>query len=114
MRAVGQTDFFEAITQTAEAKQGDCYLWSEVTASMIGKNICVCGTVARIDEVYGAWQIRFGDRSNFFLAAGSFYYPDVGKGSCVYSIGAVLSSAGHVPYINIDNGNLYECEPWMK
>jgi uncharacterized membrane protein len=80
MQAVSQIDFFEAITQTAQAKQGDCYHWSQVTASMIGKNICVYGTVARIDEVFGAWQIRFGDRSQFILAAGTVFYLDVGKG----------------------------------
>ena len=73
--------------------------------------MCAYGEVARIADLGNAWQIRFD--AHFFLAGGAFYYPDIKKGDCVYAEGEVLLSSENVPYINIDNDNLFYCEDWM-
>jgi len=88
-----------------------CYDWSEVTTLMIGREICVTGIVVRNSPVAGTTtQIRFTDDENkFFLASGTFYYPDVGKGDCVMAHGIVLKNTYGIPYIDIDDG-LQKCE----
>ena len=94
-------------TQVAGHNQPEgCYNWSEVTPLMIGKNICVTGIVHRNSPIAGTTtHITFTDDENkFFLASGTYYYPDVTKGDCVMAQGTVLQNTYHVPYIDIDNG----------
>lgn len=89
-----------------------CLPVEQITAQMAGQELCVYGTVLRVQEYYGATQLRFGGMDEFFFSSGSIYYPDIGAGDCVYAIGPVLLSAERVPYINIEEA-LYLCESWM-
>ena len=92
-------------THAYDNQNEGCYKWSEVTPLMIGRDICVYGTVLRNTPIAGSTtQIRFTDDENkFFLASGTYYYPDVGKGDCVMAHGKVLKNTYGIPYIDIAN-----------
>jgi hypothetical protein len=97
------------IANTAEAKDNECFLWSEVTPSMIGKEICVTGIVYKIRSVGNTEQIKFSKEENeFFLANGAYNYY-VSPGDCVLAEGLVKANTYDIPYIDIKNG-LYYCE----
>lgn len=81
---------------------------------MKGRQVCVFGTASTLREYYGASQIRFGDDADFFFSSGTFYYPEVQPGVCVYSMGEILLSSENVPYIQVDKNPVYTCESWMK
>lgn len=91
-----------------------CTRWSDVTKSMVGKNMCVYGKVYSTRNVgESTFQILFTKSIEpFFLAAGTYYY-DVKTGDCVFAEGKVLENYTGVPYIDVDEV-LYICESWMK
>ena len=91
----------------------NCIQWSKVSASMIGRQACVYGTIYKTQNVGNNFQVLFSsDSSDFFLATGTYYY-EVTSGDCVAAEGKILRSGAGVPYINIDKA-LYNCESWMK
>lgn len=92
----------------------NCRKWNEIAITMEGKSLCAYGVVTRIEEFDGAWQVRFGDRTQFFLAAGAHWFPEIKEGDCIYTTREILSSSERVPYMNIDNALIYSCESWMR
>jgi hypothetical protein len=97
---------------TIRSQEMNCIRVSAVTVDMEGEKVCAYGKVARIVSLTDAWQIRF--TGSFFLAGGAFYYPEIKEDDCVYAEGDVLLSSENIPYINIDEDNLYYCRSWMQ
>jgi len=111
MQAVGQIDFYEAITQTAQAKQGDCYNWSQVTPQMNGQTVCVMGLIRSIDHRNNSWtRYEFSDQPNTFFTYTNYYeyYDYTGKtvtpGMCIIIEGQV-ELIQDVPYMDMDKAS---------
>jgi hypothetical protein len=105
-----------SLTKMAAAltPENDCAHWSDVNTNMAGRTACVYGTVDHTREFFGASQLRFGNDSEFFFSSGTIYYPDIGRGDCVYTTGRIELSSERVPYININDTGLFLCESWMN
>jgi hypothetical protein len=88
-----------------------CYKWDQITTDMAGQVVCVFG-VAYSHQ--GQSRIDFSPEKNtFFLIDTVYYYPNLGKGSCVAAEEKVEVYDGKIPFMTI-NGELYICEPWME
>lgn len=91
-----------------------CYRWDEVTASMIGKKICVYGKVYKARYQVDTFQILFSEKANsFFFAVDSGDYFEVKPSECFFVEGLVKESYYGVPYI-VPGEYIYYCESWMK
>ncbi len=101
----------EAPTE-APAQEPSCYRWDEVTLDMADSEVCVYG-VAYSEQ--GQSRVDFSEEKNsFFLIDTTHYYPELGEGVCLYTTGMIQVFDGKIPYIDITNGKLYKCEPWME
>jgi hypothetical protein len=96
-----------------------CIPWSEVTAQMAGKTVCVYGTIYQITssrETYSRYEFTAKPNSFFMFTDGYFYHPDTGKnvvaGDCIVDTEKVQTIEG-IPYIDVGKEILF-CESWMK
>ena len=88
-----------------------CYKWDQITLDMAGQVVCVFG-IAYSHQ--GQSRIDFSPEKNtFFLIDTVYYYPNLGKGSCVAAEEKVEVYDNKIPFMTI-NGELYICEPWME
>ncbi len=103
------------IPPTSPPTSYPCLSWDQITASMKGQQVCVYGIVARtegcdvfVPNTIGGCRIRFDDRRAFFFASGSYAFPGVSTGDCVFAEGMILLSSEGIPYIDIYD-TLYNC-----
>lgn len=94
----------------------DCYIWSDITKSMIGQYVCVYGEVYNTRDVgnYGNdFQILFSKEPfDFYFEVFGGYF-DLEPGDCIYFEGEIMQDSFGHPYFEIDDF-IYECETWMK
>lgn len=102
-----------AIIYATATRAPDCFKWSQITSSMVGRKVCVYGTVASIYQTsVSSTRIKFTSHPNsFFLDDVGYIYPDLKLGSCAYTEDIVRQYDG-IPYMSISV--LYHCESWMK
>jgi len=90
-----------------------CYVWSDVTKSSIGQNICVYGEVYTTRYVVDNFQILFSkDPFAFYFEVIDGYF-ELNPGECIYFEGEVKKSPSGHPYFQIGE-YIYECETWME
>ena len=90
---------------------GLCYPWSQITSTMLGKEVCVYGNVyIQRTMSYGGSRIFFDENQSFFLVSSDVWFPTVNKGDCVSGDGEVEQSTDGILYINI-KGSLHYCAP---
>jgi len=110
MQAVSKIDFTQAMEQTAQAQQGNCVLWSSITAANLGHELCVYGYVYAYDlPPWGGTRIYFDTQRNFFMVSSHFAFPDLEKGKCALGEGTIELSAEDKLYLNVKDA-LYYCE----
>lgn len=81
-----------------------CLLWSEVTAQMEGRTVCVYGTVIEYREDWDNFisNIYFGTRQDFYIV--SNYRWDVSPvGECLTATGKIQLNTYKIPYIKIQD-----------
>ena len=96
-----------------------CFLWSEITPQMQGRQVCVYGVIYQITssrETYSRYEFS-PERNTFFMFTdGFFYHTDTGKnvvaGDCISDTEEVKLIEG-VPYMDVGKEIAF-CEPWMS
>lgn len=90
-------------TKTAQPTDS-CLLWSQVTAQMEGRTVCVYGTVTSHTEDYTNELTRFyfGTIDQFFLVS-NYKWDKPFEDECVTTTGEILLNTYQVPYIKIDD-----------
>ena len=101
------------IRYTSEAEEqspSDCTLWSSVTLTDVGKNLCVYGVIkhstVRDDTLY----LTFSNKSSdfFFVHYGGTWFEGV-ENNCAMAEGKIQQIGGS-PVIVINQYDLYFCE----
>ena len=79
-----------------------CDSWDQITASMLGDDVCVFGNVySQALEPYGGSRVYFDASRSFFLVSSDHWFPALAKGDCVRGNGKVEQSTDGILYVNI-------------
>lgn len=101
----GVPDEYSRCIPTARPTPTDsCLLWSQVTAQMEGRTVCIYGTVTSHTEDYTNELSRFyfGTNDQFFLVS-NYQWDSPFEGECITTTGKILLNTYQVPYIKIDD-----------
>lgn len=108
--------YYTQLAKTKQAKQGDCYHWSEVTLQMEEKSICVYGVVQSITRPNQTTRYKFSDQPNTFFLYSEYYeyFDDHGKaialGTCL-QIEGVVQTISAIPYIDVETATDFRGGP---
>jgi len=86
-----------------------CTQWSDVTTSMVGKNMCVYGTSINTDTRDGVFYVLFGNGKNdfYFVTYADGWYEDI-EGNCVRAWGEI-QKIGNTPMMAVSLGGYKYC-----
>ncbi len=103
---------FEAYyAQQKQPTQISCLLWSQVTTAMEGTTRCVQGTVKDYRENWDNFLsvLYFGNTEQFFFVSNFRWNSSDIENRCVYATGEIQLNTYKIPYIKIDENDLYYC-----
>jgi len=101
-------------SSNSSSSGSQCYHWSEIKTSMVGKKVCVYG---KAFDIYYTNQtstrIKFTSQPNtFFIYSVNYVYPDLREGDCVLAEEVVQLWENKIPFMSLTA--LYHCEDWME
>lgn len=91
-------------------QNSDCIHWSQVTAKMEGRTVCVYGNVTDYQEKpsINSTYLYFGTQEQLFFVITDLYFRDFKDGECAMAEGIVQLNTYKTPYIKINE--LFYCE----
>jgi hypothetical protein len=97
--------------QPKQPAQPSCLLWSQVTTAMKGTTRCVQGIVMEYRENWDNFLsvFYFGTTEQFFFVSNYRWNSSDIEGKCIYATGEIQLNTYKVPYIKIDENDLYYC-----
>jgi len=89
-----------------------CLMWSQITPSMAGRTVCVQGVVVDYRENWDNFLsvFYFGTHEQFFFVSNFEWKHEEIEGKCFRATGEIQLNTYDVPYIKIDDNDLYYCD----
>ncbi len=102
------------VIKTPTGSVSNCIHWSKVNSNLVGRRICVFGTVYDISSTNQvATRIEFTSEPNtFFIYDANYVYSDLKEGDCVAAEELLQLFDNRIPFMAVSD--LYICESWMK